>query len=432
MFRILLLFYCVGGESMKEEKVDQIGYDYIDQPVPQNERRSWWEITFITSGFSLAVSGMFAGAALATEMTLMSVIGTILLGNILLTVIGGAMGAIGATTGVPTSMIAKRAFGRYAAILISLLWAIVLVGWFSVQTGFFGQAINAMLPRDNFLTSTSIASLWGGALMITTAFIGYKAIRMLSNVAIPLLLILSVVGIWTALSYVGGWSELETVTEGSLTVLSATTIVVGTFVTGAVIQPDISRFAKSAKDAWIAMFLGMVVANGFIVFAGAVTALAMGTGDLPAAMVSLGLGIPGLIILIGAQWTSNDSNLYSASISFANVFKIKRAYIVLIVGIVGTILGAIGVADYFTLFLSTIGTIIPPIAGVVVADYYILNKEKYLKRNYTDSNIIWPAFLAWGIGILAGLFLNFGIAAVNSLVVAFLVHLLLSKFANKK
>ncbi|REB73247.1 cytosine permease [Bacillus sp. 522_BSPC] len=406
--------------------------DYVSEPVPESARRPWWEITFVTSGFCLAVSGMFAGAALSTGMSLGSVIITILIGNLLLTLFGGFMGAIGAKTGVATSMLAKHAFGKSGSIIISLIFAITLIGWFSVQAGFFGQTIHAMLPNGGFITSSTAASAWGGALMILTAFIGYKAIRVLSNIAIPLLLILSIVGVSLAVSGSGGWGGLTVEVLQPISIMEGIVIVVGTFAVGAVVQPDISRFARSSKDSWIAMTVGMFIANGFIVFAGAVTSLAMGTGDLPAAMLQLGLGIPAILILIAAQWTSNDSNLYSSSLSFANILNMKRSKIVLFVGVVGTIMGAAGIADYFVGFLSTLGVLIPPIAGVMIADYFVVNKEKYkFSQDVRYQQVKWKALVAWILGVAGGVFISWGISSLNGILISFIALVVLNRLGEK-
>ncbi|MGY3718298.1 cytosine permease [Sutcliffiella cohnii] len=410
----------------------KVNGDFVSTPVPENARRPWWEITFVTSGFCLAVSGMFAGAALSTGMSLQNVIIAIVIGNLLLTLFGGLMGAIGAKTGVATSMLAKHTFGRSGSIIISLIFAVTLIGWFSVQAGFFGQTIHAMLPNIGVITSAPVASAWGGALMILTAFIGYKGVRMLSNIAIPLLIILSLVGIVLAVSGSGGWGGLASGVPQSISIMEGIVIVVGTFAVGAVVQPDISRFAKSPKDSWIAMTIGMLLANGFIVFAGAVTSLAMGTGDLPAAMLQLGLGIPAILILLAAQWTSNDSNLYSSSLSFANIFKMKRSNIVIIVGVIGTIMGAIGIANYFVGFLSMLGVLIPPIAGVIIADYFVLNKEKYkFEENTVFKQVKWNSLIAWLLGVAGGLFLTWGISSLNGIVIAFIFQIILNRLAKK-
>lgn len=397
--------------------------DHALEQVPLEERRPWWEITFVTSGFSMAVSGMFAGAALSTGMSLKQVILAILIGNLVLALYGGFTGAIGAKTGVSTTMLARRAFGRFGSLIISLVWAVTLIGWFSVQAGFFGHTIHTMYPEGGFFSSVPVAASWGGVLMILTAYFGYKGIRMLSNIAIPLLLLLSLFGIYLGNSHAGGWSNLSQTISEPVSIVEGIVLVVGTFAVGAVIQPDISRYAKSSKDSWIAMIIGMVIANGFIVFAGAVTALSMGTGDLPAAMLQIGLGFPAMLVLIAAQWTSNDSNLYSASLALSNIVRVSKNKIVMVVGLTATAIGAAGLADYLTDWLVALGIAIPPVAGILIADYYLIHKQRYrFGPGTTYAKVVWPAFIAWLVGILAGSYIQWGIPSLTSLLVALLVH----------
>lgn len=405
--------------------------DFAKVAVPREHRRSWIELTFVTSGFTMAVSGMFAGASVIAGLGLINTILVTMLGNLILFIIAGLMGGIGAETGYSTILLTRKAFGKMGSMIIGLVFAITLVGWFSVQAGFFGQTINSMFPEVGFITNVSVASAWGGALMILTAYFGYKGIRILSNIAIPLLLILSLVGIIVALNSIDNFNQLSASSAASLPLTGAIVIIIGTFAAGAVIQPDISRYAKSKKQSWLSIFLAMVVSNSFIIIAGAITAASFGTGDLPAAMLALGLGIPALLILVAAQWTSNDSNLYSASLALSNILGFKKSNMVLVVGIIATILGAAGVANYFTTFLTVLGTAIPPIAGVLISDYYLVKKQNYYFDAETDNDN-WVSISAWFIGALIGFSLPVGIASINSLLVAFIVHYGISTISTKK
>ncbi|MFD0713756.1 cytosine permease [Paenibacillus sp. GCM10027626] len=406
-----------------QQAANQQVNDFAMEPVPQQNRRSWWEITFVTSGFCMAVSGMFAGAALTAGLSLQNIMIAILVGNLVLALYGGFTGAIGAKTGVSTTMLSRHAFGRHGSLVISIVWAITLIGWFSVQAGFFGQTVHSMYPNAGGITDVPVAAAWGGVLMIFTAYIGFKGIRLLSSIAIPLLILLCIVGVVMSLNQVGGFSNLQATITKPISLMEGIVLVIGTFAVGAVIQPDIARYAKSPKQSWTAIIVGMVIANGFIVFAGAITAIAMGTGDLPAVMLQLGLGIPALLILIAAQWTSNDSNLYSASLALSNIFRIAKSKLVLVVGIIATIIGAAGMADHFVNFLLAIGIAVPPVAGVLIADYFLVHKQRYQFGKGTKyASVVWPAFVAWAIGIVAGVFIDWGIASLNSLIVALLVH----------
>ncbi len=147
---------------------------------------------------------------------------------------------------------------------------------------------------------------------------------------------------------------------------------------------------------------------------------------MPAAMIQMGLGFPALLVLIAAQWTTNDNNLYSASLGFSNIIKGKKRYIVLVTGIAATILGVLGISNHFSRWLSVLGVALPPSAGVLIADYYFVRRRHYeFGRGtvYCKCNVL--AFVAWVIGAFVGWFVEIGIAALNSLLAGFFVYLIL-------
>lgn len=265
--------------------------------------------------------------------------------------------------------------------------------------------------------------------MLMTAYFGYKGLEVLSKIAIPLIVIISLIGINAAINSAGGWDNVMSITPvGSTTISAGIVLVVGSFAAGASAQADVTRYSKDAKTAWIATIIGFIVANSFIIVAGYLSTLATGMGDLPNAMLHLGLGFPALMVLILAQWTTNDNNLYTSSLGLSNIFRIGRSRIVIIVGVIGSILGGLGVADYFVSWLVVLGIGVPPMAGVIIADYYIIRKQNY---KFKDESILpkWNAnaLLAWLIGCVVGFTVKFGVASLNSLIVTVVAYVIIMK-----
>jgi cytosine permease len=90
------------------------------------------------------------------------------------------------------------------------------------------------------------------------------------------------------------------------------------------------------------------------------------------------------------------------------------------------------VADYFISWLNILGVGVPPMAGIILADYFIIHNKKYDLEN--DSNLPeWNkyALISWLIAGVIGYNLNWGIAALNSLVVAIVLYIALMKFIKK-
>lgn len=407
--------------------------DYAIESIPLSERKSILNVALVAAGFCIAMSGLFTGAALASGLTLQEAIISALVGNAILSFYGGALGAAGAGEGLSSSRLAIYSFGNQGFKIVSLILAITMAGWFSVQSNFFGQTINAMFPNAGFITQPNFAGFWGGMLMLLTAYFGYKGLSTLSNIAVPLISITAIIGVVVAIRSAGGWSHvMNIIPEGGTTIGAGIVMVVGSFAAGASAQADITRYSKDAKAAWIATIFGYIIANTFIIMAGYLTSLTTGIADLPKAMLRLGMGFPALLVLILAQWTTNDNNLYTSSLGLSNIFTVKKSTITLIIGIVGSILGGLGVAKYFVSWLSILGIGVPPMAGVIIADYYIVRKKNYSTMDENQlSNWNINAIISWLIGSIVGFTVKVGIASVNSLVVTMIVYIILMKVHNE-
>lgn len=407
--------------------------DNATRRVPDSEKKSTLSVAMVTAGYCICMSGLFTGASMAAGMSLRNAIIASIIGNLILSVYGCAVGVAGAKEGVSTSILARHSFGRNGSKIIGVLLAVVMLGWFSVQVGFFGDTIHAMFPNAGFITNKYFAAFWGGILMLLTAYFGYKGLNILSYIAVPLIALIATIGVIVAVNQAGGWGVLQTMQPAAtVSIGGAIVMVVGSFAGGAAAQADITRYAKTPKVAVIATIIGYMIANMFIIIAGYICTVATGIGDLPAAMLSLGLGFPALVILIMAQWTTNDNNLYTSSLGLSNTLNIPKKKITLVAGILATIVGAAGLSNYFDTWLNIIGIGLPPMAGIILADYYFVKHQKYEYgpgTRYNSWNLL--AFLSWAIACVVGYTVTWGVASINSLVVGLVLYIILMKTAGK-
>lgn len=408
--------------------------DNATQRVPEAEQKGFLSVAFVAAGFCICMSGLYTGSAIAFGMSFRDAIIAVLIGNIILSLYGGLVGAAGAKEGVASAVLARHSFGREGSKAVGILLAVVMAGWYAVQVGFFGSTMSALFPAAGFITSKYVAAAWGGILMMLTAYFGYKGLNILSYIAVPMIGILSVVGVVLAVKGAGGWQVImETVPSQPMTIGAAVVTIVGSFAGGAAAQSDITRYAKDTKTAWGGTIFGYLVANSFVIMAGYLITSATGEGDLPVAFLAMGLGVAALLILILAQWTTNDNNLYTASLGLSNCLPFPKKKIVVVTGLVATIVGTMGLADYFSTWLNVLGVALPPVAGVVICDYYLLKKQHYEYgpgTKYCKVNI-W-AFVGVIAGAGVGFTIDMGIASINSLVVSVIVYYIVMKlFGNK-
>ncbi len=420
----------VRGDKVAVENMinNDVTGDYGRSSVPQEKRRSLLSIILVTMGFCICMSGLFTGAAMSAGLSLKNAIIATVIGNLIVTLYSGLCASISTKYGVSATMIARQAFGRDGAQLIGLVVAISLTGWFSFQCGFFGQTINTMFPNGGFLTDPKIAALWGGFLMMLTAIYGFKGLQMLSNIGVPMLVAISIYGITLSVTRMGihGVAPIAAGTEMSL--MQGVVLAVGAVAVAGVVQADISRYAKSVKHCWISTFLGFVGGNSFVIITGVILMKATSAENIPSAMMSIGLGLLGLFVLIVSQWTTNDNNLYSSSLGLLQIIpNAKKKHITIMLGVIGTIAGSAGIYSIYVPFLIFLGSVIPPISGIIIADFYLI-KKKYtfgVGTKYSVWNL--SAVGALFAGSTIGLLVPVGITSVNAMVTGFIVHLVVSK-----
>lgn len=408
--------------------------DNATRRVPEDEKKGFLSIAFVAAGYCICMSGLYTGSAIAFGMTFKNALIAVVIGNIILSLYGGAIGAAGAKEGVASAMLARHSFGREGSKFIGILLAVVMLGWFAVQVGFFGSTMAALFPNAGVITQKYVAAGWGGILMIITAYFGYKGLNALSYVAVPLIAILATVGSVIAVENAGGLSTILNIAPNKpMTIGAAVVTIVGSFAGGAAAQSDITRYAKTPKTAWAGTIFGYLIANSFVILAGYIIAASTGESDLPVAFLAMGLGAAALVILILAQWTTNDNNLYTASLGLSNCLPFTKHQIVLGAGVLATLVGAMGLADYFTTWLSILGIGLPPVAGTIICDYYLLRERKYEYgpgTKYSKVNL-W-AFISMIGGIIVGFTVNWGIASINSLAVSIVVYYIFMKLFGEK
>lgn len=235
--------------------------------------------------------------------------------------------------------------------------------------------------------------------MMTTAIFGYKAIEKLSVVSVPFLLAIILFTLYQAVTK---YSYSSNVVKNTLSSASATSLVISIFIVGAATSPDISRWAKSKMDAIISTFFGILLGNSFMIIIAIVLTNYMNTSDIMKIFIMLGLGIPGILTLTLAQWTTNTTNLYSASLGISLIFsKMSKKNLTIILGLIATSFAVFGIYENFTTFLNILSIIIAPIGGIYVSEYFMI-KEKFrmIEENKEADTIVLRSMIAWSIGIL--------------------------------
>lgn len=435
-----------------EEKKKTVLEDYGTSPVPDTQGKGWFGIGIVYWGIAICLPAFLISGMITGPARLGTAILAFLIGSAVLSVIAILSGILGARTKLSTALSSTYTFGKYGAYILQIVLFFAAWGWFGVQLGFMAEGLgNGGLA---FIVGGKIPiwalKLFGGALMTLTATLGFKAIEKLSIVAIPLLIIALLATILTVYKGDKSLASVASITaEGAMPLGVAISVVIGSFIMGGLIAPDITRYAKSKSAAGWGMVFGMMI--GFpvvLILAGIMVKGAGGEMDFSKVMISNNSGIwvvIAILAIILAAWTTNDNNLYSGALSInAMVPKVPKWIITVASGVIGTVLALLGIntSAGFQTFLSFLSILIPPAAAVMLMDYFLFKSEK--SREYKASELGNVAkfraipFICWLVGIAFGFIVQYtklrltNITAVDTIIVGGIVFFIVMLIAKNK
>ncbi|EKO3839538.1 cytosine permease, partial [Vibrio harveyi] len=350
----------------------------------------------------------------------------VLIGNLILGIYTSFLGYIGASTGLSTHLLARFSFGSKGSWLPSALLGGTQVGWFGVGVAMFAIPVNKATGID---TNTLI--IISGLLMTATVYFGISALMVLSAIAVPAIALLGGYSVVEAVNSVGGVAELQKVQPAQPIDFSvALAMVVGSFVSAGTLTADFVRFGKKPKGAVMVTMVAFFIGNSLMFIFGAAGAAVTGQSDISEVMIAQGLLIPAIIVLGLNIWTTNDNALYASGLGFSNITGLPSKYISMANGLIGT-LCALWLYNNFVGWLTFLSLAIPPIGGVIIADFF-MNRKRY--KNFAAAEfqtVNWAGIIAVAIGVAAGHFLP-GVVPVNAVLGGTISYLILNPILNKK
>ena len=424
--------------------------------IRPEQRQSWLSIAAVWAGGMICVPCLMIGGVLSQGgLSLWEIVISILIGYGLICLYMIFVGMQACDTGLPVAVMAEGALGKQGArYIISVLLTIACVGWFGIQSATCGQAFASMAATMLGLGTPSTAmvaacSIVWGIIMLVTACAGFKGLKWLNYLAVPLLVVVCLYGLIAGIVRNDGASAIMAYApEQSSGMVFGISMVVASFALGGVISADYCRFAKSRADVVKSSILGVIPAGLFMLLTGALMSIVTGQYDISAILASLGVPLFGLIALVLATWTTNVTNAYSGGLALSNLLGFDESRFKITTGIaggIGTLLAALGLLNAFQGFLSLMSALIPPLAGVIIAGYWVVGRgrlDRFQRREgFSAPGVI--AFLAGAVlaCITGGTFASFPalvaaapwlnipffVGPVNGIVVSLVLYIVLDK-----
>ena len=308
----------------------------------------------------------------------------------------------GTKYGIPFPVLVRASFGVKGANLPAVLRALVACGWFGIQTWIGGQAIYSML-RILWPAASSPSLVWVcfGAFWLLNMLViwrGIETIRFLEGIGAPFMLAVGLLLLWWITSKAGGFgpvlsapSKFQTSAQFFHFFIPSLTAMVGFWATVALNIPDFTRYATSQRAQAIGQAIGLPTAMTLYSFIGvAVTSASVVLfGEAiwdPVALIGrfnqpLIAFVALIAILIATLNTNVAANVVSPSNDFSNLNPRLISFRTggIITGIVGVmmmpwkLLGSY--SSYIFGWLVGYSGLLGPIAGTMIADYFIVRKR---------------------------------------------------------
>ena len=428
-------FYIDSGRAMTQVTepavVEQAAAseDFPLSAVPLSARKPFWSLALLLMGFALTSTTLFAGGTIGPAFSFPTLMAVILIGNVVLGVYCGALGYIAAKSGLTTVLMARFSFGNVGSRWVDFIMGATQIGWYAFTTAVIVQALMELLniPQNGILYGVLVFLFNYG--FCATAYIGYRAIDWLSRLAVPAMLVLVAISLTLAARDLAG-VEVPPPT-GDLAMGTALAIVIGTFISGGTQATNWSRFAKSGRSAVIGTLLAFAAVNGVLVFAGAFSTAVYGTQDLIQAMAAQGILAGAIILLILNVWTTQDNTIYAFSVAGANMFRTKKRHAFVLGGATfALVLTLSGIYEQLPNYLIFLGTVIPPVGGIIVVDFWFCHRGQFPSLDTPLPAMNWAGVIAYIAASAIAYFsgnAGLGVGPINGIISAAVFYMVLSK-----
>ncbi|MCL4494891.1 MAG: cytosine permease [Firmicutes bacterium] len=401
--------------------------------VPTDARYHWFSIAIMRIGQLGALSQFLLGATLGYSMSFWHAFWAFTLGAVILEIVSAFTGWIGMKEGLQTSLLARwTGFGEIGAGIAGLVVGVSIIGWFGVQNAVFALGVQQLLG----LLPVWAWSIITGAIVVFIVYHGFMTMGWTAYIAVPAFVVVMLVAIGRVFAHHSFGQLVAALPPGPhMSIATGASLVAGGFMVGGVISPDMTRFNRSVGDVFKQTILGFTIGEYTIGMIGVLLASALKSTNVITLTLAT-TGFIGVMFVLLATVKINDFNLYSAGLGIINAIEIifhrrlSRRKTTVVIGALGIVMSALGILNHFINFLSLLSVAIPPIASIMIVDYFFLKRQRHLLDETREEGTLprvverWNpvALIAWATGFVVGQQVTMGIPSINSLAASAIVY----------
>lgn len=409
----------------------EVSQDYPLSAVPLTARKPIWSLAPLLMGFALTSTTLFAGGTIGPAFRFSNMLWIVLIGNLLLGLYCSALGYIAAKSGLTTVLMARFSFGNIGSRWVDFILGFTQIGGYAVTNAFIADALTQLIGLPESLKW--VAVVFFTYAFCATAYIGYSAMDWLSRLAVPAMLVLIAISLTIGFRDAGNLLAIQP--SQSMGLGEALAVVIGTFISGGTQATNWSRFANTGKTAFWSTMMAFFAINGLLVFAGAFCTLVYGTQDLIQAMAQQGILLGGLVLLILNVWTTQDNTIYAFSVAGANFFRTTRRHAFVLGGATFALaLALVGIYNLLIPYLLFLGAVIPPVGGILMADFWLRHKGQFPSLDTPLPAFNWAGVIAYVVASSIAYLSSqtgFLVAPINGVIVAAILYYVLTQLIRQ-
>ncbi len=409
---------------------------YTRRPVPQEETVSGYGLALITFGIGMTLPVFWLGADVTAKVGFQRACWVFVGVCAVLGLLAALTALAGVRSRLSTYMMLQFSFGRHGAKVLNLIMAVTLLGFYAATVDIFGSTVTSALHGAFGVdTPAWLHSLWGSVLMTLMAIFGLRGLDRLSVCAVPLMAMFLLFTLYLGVGRAEPGQLVGFAGSGDSVALAISSTI-GLVVLTPVLMPDFTRYARSDRDALITL-LGMVVGFPFVLVVGGLLSIVSGKVEIMEIMAVLGVLLPALLVMVFSTWITNTANLYSATLTLATVARSTSWKLTILGSVVATALALGGFMSHFLDFILTLSIVIPPLASIYLADFFLIGRQRYQVEDLDRlPGFGWPALISWALASLLAWMTTYEgwtlttQPTLDSLLVAFSAYLVLQRLAS--
>jgi NCS1 family nucleobase:cation symporter-1 len=416
--------------------------------TPDRRTWNWWHIASLWIGMAICIPTYALASGLVDQgWTWQAAVGAVVLGNVVVLLPIALNSHAGTRYGIPFPVLARASFGVLGANVPAILRALVACGWFGIQTWIGGWAIYklieviwpgiATLPQllpafVGLNTGEFLCFMLFWAMNVWIVLRGMDSIRFLETWGSPFLLAVGAalfIWAWVRAGGIDPMLQNPPQAKGGLGAIfgAGLTSAVAFWGTMALSIPDFSRFARSQRDQVVGQAVGLPVTMALFAFIGAAvtsaTVVIFGTRISDPVALLARIGGPLMIMLsmagltIATLTTNIAANIVAPANAFSNIAPHKISFkqgagVTAVIGIVMMPWRLYNdAAAYIFTWLIGYGALLGPIAGIMIADYFVLRRGNLIVNDLYRRHgayeywrgVNWIAIAAFVLGVAPSL-----------------------------